>query len=161
MSLIGILTECNYSNFLKQNFKDKLDTSQIFFLKENSIENLKNIKFQTVLIGKKINQNKNIIKNIIKNAEYLVLNTDITDNLNLLDNLNIELITYGFNSKATITASSVDDNRIILCLQRTINSVFGVKIEPQEFEMNFSKELNTYDVMEIISLLLLYKSFKI
>ena len=161
MSLIGILTECNYSNYLKQNFKDKLDTSQIFFLKEKSIENLKNIKFQTVLIGKKVNQNKNVIKDIIKNAEYLILNTDITDNLKLLDNLNIELITYGFNSKATITASSVDDNKIIICLQRAINSVFGVKIEPQEFEMNFSNELNTYDVMEITSLLLLYKSLKL
>lgn len=157
MALIGILAENNYENYLKQEFKDKVDNYQIFFLKEDSVQNLKNIKFQTLIIGKKINRNKRIIKELAEKAEYLIVNTDITDNLKLLNDLNVQLITYGFNSKATITASSVDDNKIIICLQRAIPNISGKQIEPQEFEMFFSEQLNSYTVMEITTLLLLYK----
>ena len=157
MSLIGILADNNYENYLKKDFKEEIDNSQIFFLKEDSIENLKNIKFQTILIGKKINEHRKIIKEIAKKAEYLIVNTDITDNLSFLNDLQVQLITYGFNSKATITASSIDDNKIIVCLQRAITNVYGKQIEPQEFEMDFSTEISSYTAMEITSLLLLYK----
>lgn len=157
MSLIGILAENNYENYLKKDFKEEIDNSQIFFLKGDSIENLKNIKFQTILIGKKINAHKKIIKELAKKAEYLIVNTDITDNLNFLNDLQLQLITYGFNSKATITASSIDDNKIIVCLQRAITNAHGKQIEPQEFEMDFSTEISSYTAMEITSLLLLYK----
>ncbi len=157
MSLIGILADNNYENYLKKDFKEEIDNSQIFFLKEDSIENLKNIKFQTILIVKKINEHKKIIKEIAKKAEYLIVNTDITDNLSFLNDLQVQLITYGFNSKATITASSIDDNKIIVCLQRAITNAHGKQIEPQEFEMDFSNEISSYTAMEITSLLLLYK----
>ena len=157
MSLIGILADNNYENYLKKDFKEEIDNSQIFFLKEDSVENLKNIKFQTILIGKKINEHRKIIKEIAKKAEYLIVNTDITDNLSFLNDLQVQLITYGFNSKATITASSIDDNKIIVCLQRAITNAHGKQIEPQEFEMDFSNEISSYTAMEITSLLLLYK----
>ena len=157
MSLIGILADNNYENYLKKDFKEEIDNSQIFFLKEDSVENLKNIKFQTILIGKKINAHKKIIKELAKKAEYLIVNTDITDNLKLLNDLQLQLITYGFNSKATITASSIDDNKIIVCLQRAITNAHGKQIEPQEFEMDFSNDISSYTAMEITSLLLLYK----
>ena len=85
------------------------------------------------------------------------MNTDITDNLSFLNDLQVQLITYGFNSKATITASSIDDNKIIVCLQRAITNAHGKQIEPQEFEMDFSNEISSYTAMEITSLLLLYK----
>ena len=44
------------------------------------------------------------------------------------------IISYGFNNKATFTISSVSENNIIICLQRTIKNIFDEKIEPQEFE---------------------------
>ena len=44
------------------------------------------------------------------------------------------IISYGFNNKATFTISSVSENNIIICLQRTIRNIFDEKIEPQEFE---------------------------
>ena len=44
MSLIGILADNNYENYLKKDFKEEIDNSQIFFLKEDSIENLLSFK---------------------------------------------------------------------------------------------------------------------
>ena len=35
----------------------------------------------------------------------------------------IKFITFGFNSKSTITISSVRDNKIIVCLQRDVQKM--------------------------------------
>ena len=49
MSLVGILTEKAHENYIKQELKEKnFKQEQIFFLKENTIKNLKNIKFETI-----------------------------------------------------------------------------------------------------------------
>lgn len=157
MSLIGILVEKNHENYLKQGLSKIIPEEQIFFLKENSLQNLKNIQFQTIVIGKTITHNKKQMREIAKKAKYLIFNADITVNSDLLDNFNTQLITYGFNSKATITTSSVEDNKIMVCLQRALQNLQGERIEPQELEMKISEEIHSYEVMELISLLLLYQ----
>lgn len=157
MLLIGILTESGHDSYLKEELKEILKKEHIFFLKESNMQNLKNIKFQVLLIGKKVLKNKEEIREIIKKADYVILNADIIENLDLLNNLDVQLITYGFNQKATITASSVEENKIMICLQRTIKNLQNKKIEPQEFKRKLIKDSNTYAVMELVSLLLLYK----
>ena len=57
MSLIGIYTQTGNEPYLKQKLATILPENQIFFLKENSIQNLTNIKFSIILIGKKITKN--------------------------------------------------------------------------------------------------------
>lgn len=156
MSLIGILTESNNEKYLKQELEKITNQDQIFFLNEECIKNLKNITFETVLLGKKIENNKEDIIKTIKKANNLIFNTDIIENINLLDNLQLKLITYGFNSKATITTSSISENKIIVCLQRGIQNIKGQKIEPQELQMNIKNNINSYGVMELLSLKLLY-----
>ena len=58
MSLIGVLTKSKQESYLKQKLEKVIPKEQIFFLKESSLENLKNIKFQTVLIGEKVIKSK-------------------------------------------------------------------------------------------------------
>ncbi len=157
MSLVGIFTESKNENYLKKGLKNVFQQEQVFFLKEESIENLKNITFQTILIGKSISKNEQILRDLMKKAQYLIFNADILDNLYLLKDLSIQLITYGFNSKSTITTSSVEENKIMICLQRTIKNLQGKTIEPQEIKKEIFKNEDSYAVMELISLLLLYR----
>ena len=67
MSLIGILTQKSHEAYIKQ--ENSITQEQIFFLKEESLSNLKNIQFQTILIGKKITQNKEQVKKLAKKAK--------------------------------------------------------------------------------------------
>ena len=150
MSLIGIYTQSVNEPYLKQQLTDILPENQIFFLKENSIQNLTNIKFSIIM---------QIMKNntfIIEKCDYLIFNTDIKENIVLLENLTFYLITYGFNSKATITTSSVEEQKMLICLQRGIKNLQGKIIEPQEIEIETSQEISSYALMEFISLKLLF-----
>ena len=152
MSLIGIYTQSANEPYLKQKLTAMLPENQIFFLKENSIQNLTNIKFSIILIGKKMSKNNTEFKAIIEKSDYLIFNTDIKENMELLENLTLNLITYGFNSKATIKTYSVEEQKMLICLQRGIKNLQGGIIEPQEIEIQTNQEVNSYALMEFISL---------
>ena len=68
------------------------------------------------------------------------------------------VITYGFNSKATITASSVEEDQVMVCLQRTMKTREGKQMEPQEIEM--PKLENVNDTMGVTGVLWLYDKIK-
>ncbi len=155
MHLVGILTEKNNEGYIKQELH-KLGENEIFFLNEDSITNLKNIKFQTILIGKKVKENSKEVHEILSKAEYLIFNVDITENLELINNLNLQLITYGFNSKASITASSMEGEEVMVCLQRSIKSVNGKITEPQEITIKAYNNVSKYGVMELLGINLVY-----
>ena len=157
MSLVGILTEKANENYIMQGLKEKnFKQDQVFFLKENTIKNLKNIKFEVIIIGKKVNKNKQYIRTIIQNAKYVIFNADITENLNLLEDLSFNLITYGFNPKATVTTSSVEEGKIMVCIQRSIENLKENKIEPQEISRDLPQNISSYAVMELLIINLLY-----
>lgn len=158
MSLIGIYTQTGNEPYLKQKLATILPENQIFFLKENSIQNLINIKFSIILIGKKITKNHQEFKAMIEKADYLIFNTDMVENMELLENLHLHLITYGFNSKATITTSSVEEQKMLICLQRGFKNLQGKIIEPQEIEIQEEQEISSYAFMEFISLKLLLEN---
>lgn len=155
MSLIGILTEHKNEVFLKRQL-EKEKWEDVYFLNEKIIENMRNIKFETFLLGKKIENKQDIVRFMAQNAKYFVLNCDIKENLSLLENLDLMLITYGYNSKATITASSVEENKMMICLQRNITNVYQENIEPQEFEIEVVEDIKEEVAMELASLRLLY-----
>ena len=99
--------------------------------------------------------NKNI-KNILLNAEYLILNSDINVKIDLIENLDLKVITYGFNSKSTVTASSVTEEEMLICVQRNIINIKGKKIEPQEINIEKDIMLDNYDNMYIMCLATIY-----
>ncbi len=93
------------------------------------------------------------LKTIFKHCDYYIINTD-EDNLNILsiESLNGIIITYGFNSKTTMTISSyiIEQNmEASLCLQREIITLFGDRIDSFEFivEINSANKDHVYSVL--------------
>lgn len=157
MPFIGIISDESVENFIRREILDelKLRESSVLFIKEKSIENIRNIKFETIIITRKFRKVK-LLKELLKNVKYVVVNSDIDTNLRLLDNVQAVVITYGFNSKATITASSVKEDEILLCIQRNIENKNGQKIDLQEIKVEIKENPNC--TMAIESVLLLYKN---
>ena len=154
MFFIGIVSEEKNEKHIKDILKQKIENENVVFINEKNIENIKNIKFKIIVLNKGID-NKNI-KNILLNAEYLILNSDINVKIDLIDNLDLKVITYGFNSKSTVTASSVTEEEMLICVQRNIINIKGKKIEPQEINTEKDIMLDNYDNMYIMCLATIY-----
>ena len=45
-----------------------------------------------------------------------------------------QIVTYGFNGKSCITASSVGENSVLICIQRILFTLSGEPIMPQELK---------------------------
>ena len=72
--------------------------------------------------------------------------------------MKLNVITIGFNSKSTITASSVEEN-LLICLQRKIENINREVLEPQEIIVKIeNKKLSTthHNLMGIAGILLIY-----
>ena len=154
MFFIGIVSEEKNEKHIKDILKQKIENENVVFKNEKNIENIKNIKFKIIVLNKGID-NKNI-KNILLNAEYLILNSDINVKIDLIENLDLKVITYGFNSKSTVTASSVTEEEMLICVQRNIINIKGKKIEPQEINIEKDIMLDNYDNMYIMCLATIY-----
>ena len=64
---------------------------------------------------------------------YLVVNADDKAIFPYLQAQKARLITYGFSNKACITASSVTDDAMNVCIQRAFTGLDGTTRDPQEF----------------------------
>ena len=102
---------------------------------------------------KKQDYKKELLTNQFKDCRYYILNSD-DENWTLLPlgTLNGIVITYGLNSKATLTISSYNINQNThanICLQREITSLWGDRIEPFEFtvEIGSNNKDNIYPVL--------------
>lgn len=156
MYLVGIISE---NKEIIRSLEKEFNNQKVDFidLDINIIENFKNIRFDIILIAdlKNYNRNNNF-KKIVSNAYISVINTDIKDNLNVLDNLNGMVITYGFNPKATVTVSSVSDDNMSICIQRVIGDMRGKKIEPIEYVENI-QNCRSIEMSDIIGIKFLEK----
>ncbi len=89
-----------------------------------------------------------------------IINVDYNDISNIFQDIKQYIITYGFNSKANVTTSSIGDTifkeNFMCYLQQTILTKNGKKIEPQEYLIKVdSSEFNPYDVMAAASFALI------
>lgn len=144
------------------NFKEKLELIDI---DDKSIDNLKNVKFDTIVILSFPNKLKNKvyeIRKILESCKYLIINADIDINKTLIEELQFDILTFGLNQKSTITASSIGDNNMIVCLQRNIKNVYQELIEPNEFNIKFDENIdnNVYNCLAYFSILLLYNTIQ-
>ena len=155
MSFMGIITNPKNENYIKKFLKKYINIEYVIFINEKNIENMRNIKFDTILLGRKFEENE-ILNEIIRKCKYLILNSDLKVYNNKLDNLNIQIITYGFNQKATITTSSVEEDKIVVFLQRSIVNMYKQYVEQMEISIDIDKNTETYAVMESIAILLIY-----
>ena len=155
---IGIVTDIKSENYIKkiQNNNSVLKKYHIIFIRENSIDNIKNIKFETIIVNREF-EDKDSLNKLIAKSEYVIVNEDIGTIIDLLKDIKSNIITYGFNSKSTITMSSVTDDSIQVSVQRNIISKKS-EVEQQEISLNKEAKSDVYDIMLLISLLLIHNN---
>ena len=113
MIFIGIMSECKSYENIKEKLKN--EDINLIHINKKSIKNIKNIKFETLIIDTNLEdfqQEKEIIEQICNNAKYVFINTDLNIENNLEVKAKKEIITYGLNQKATVTVSSIKDRDI-------------------------------------------------
>ena len=88
------------------------------------------------------------------NSKYIIIN-DLLE-LDIRLNRNVNIITYGFNYKSTVTVSSNSEENLVICIQRAINGIHGKEIEQQEIiiQNDKEKEANQKIIEKIIQELL-------
>ncbi|KAB3535397.1 UDP-N-acetylmuramyl-tripeptide synthetase [Alkaliphilus pronyensis] len=102
-------------------------------------------------------QSKKKLFDGLENGKIGIINIDNQHGLRLLEgNHNIVIITYGLNTKATITASAIDSDETTAfnyCLQRGITSISGVEIEPFEYpiKLPLAGKHNIYNALSAIT----------
>lgn len=156
MHFIGIATNLKNQEYIKKMLYKYFSMQSVIFITDKNIKNIKNVRFETIVIDSKI-KDIQTLKEIASNSKYIILNSDLRANTQALENLNLLIISYGFNNKATFTVSSACENNIIICLQRIIENIFEVKYEPQEFEIKMVENVEIYVVISIYILLILYQ----
>lgn len=151
MPFIEIITDTKSQMQLNKSIKkEQVNNCEILYIKEKNIDNIKNIKLETLVINKKIKDMEKISK-IIENTKNVIINLDF----NKIEKQN-KFISYGYNSKSDITISSIDEDEALIYIQKEITSIFGRKIEPQEVKVKLKSDINIYNIMIIIALNVLY-----
>ena len=162
MAFIGIITSNKNEEILKkaviESLKNRETKHNVIIINEENIDNMKNIKFNSIIMNKENNikeKRKLVLKQILKNANYLIINSDIYTKLDMVANINIAVITFGYNLKATVTASSVNEEKILLCIQRNIKIDNKTNIEPKEIYSDIIRK-DVYITMATSVVKLLY-----
>jgi hypothetical protein len=163
MSFIGIVAGKNCFENIKKKITENLKDEKINFIQINirSIENIKNIKFETIVIEdnlEKFKNNSKALEKIFENAQYIMINTD----KNIIEQEKIKKIpkkvTYGLNQKATATVSSITDTDVLIYWQKDIQNKNGDKIEIEErrIKRKQKNKSSTYEILIIYTLFKIY-----
>lgn len=161
MRFIGIISDKDYNKIESELYK-KLNEKEysIININNETIQNIKNVKFDVILIingDALLPENNEILKKIINNSKYLVINTDIENDLKILEETKINVISYGFNSKNTITASSINEESILVGIQRNIKNINGKIIEQQDKKVDICGKYNTNYMLGIVVILIIFE----
>ena len=158
MVLIGIVANKKCFEIIKTEIMKREKQINIIHITPLSLENMKNIKFDTVIIEedlKKYQNQKEQLKKICKEASYVIINTDINQEYKEIESKN--LISCGINQNAIVTISSNSEEDILIFWQKSIENKIGNKIEIEERRIK-KEEQSTLKIDEI---LILYAIFKI
>lgn len=158
MAFIGIIANKLDFEFIKEEILKNSTYSnlKLFNLNKNNIQNMKNIKFETIVIC--VDAKEIILDDIIKGTKYLIINSDLNVLPNVHENDNLQVITYGMGRKATVTTSSVNEDEVMICLQRNMENIDGRIIEMQEFKVNAEDITNdkVYNLLVVFVLIILH-----
>ena len=155
MTFIGIISDCKSFETIKEYLKNTLKLNcNLIHINKNSIENVKNIRFETIIIDSelsKLKQEKIILENLFEYAKYIIINTDINLKFEELNISKANIITYGLNSKAIVTVSSITDTNILVYLQKELKDCNGKSIEvgEQSIKITENKKLKIYEILII------------
>lgn len=154
-------------SYLRELSKNNIETA-IIYINDESIRFINNIsiEFDIILFYMDNNNlrfletNKDNFSHAIRHIKkdgFLLINSDILLFQDILEGKALHFVTYGFNSKANITASSVGDGHseeFFLCsLQRPNINIRKEVAEPQEFKFKrFYPNASDYEMLAVIAL---------
>ena len=163
MPFIGVIAKESDANFIKKEvIKNSIRNKfEIININKKSIENIKNIRFETIIINDDLAdffKTSKYLEDILRNVKYLVINSDVVKDLEVLVNSNINVITYGLNQKAMVTMSSIKSENILICVQSKFENSIGQMIEEQEVNVKISKNnlKKICNSMAVFSILAIY-----
>lgn len=142
MFFIGIITDKNSENNIKNIMRNKLFDSEIIFLNKENIDNFKNVKFDSIVINNDVDD-RLVLDKITKKSRFVLYNSDITNEDNQNKEKKSKFISFGYNSKANVTVSSVGDDEYLLYIQ---GNVPGYDMQEVRFN-KAQKNINAYDGM--------------
>lgn len=146
MQLVGIIAKKKDVQVIRKELSQaQTERIEIIEITKESIKNLRNIKFEEIIFLENIELSSDeykYMKELISKERFLILNGDIS--IDILEKIELEepikIITFGFNSKATITISSIREERVMIYLQRDIKKANGEILEKQEKEIKLKKD---------------------
>ena len=83
----------------------------------------------------------------IREGDYLLINSDVKNIFKNLPKNKATVITYGFNSRACITTSSITSDGLQVCIQRAFLGVDNIVRYPQEFYVKLDYEESPENVL--------------
>ena len=152
MTFVGIISDNKSFQVLKENIgTHNLNLIQI---NNKSIDNIKNIKFEIIIINKELKSLKEknfLIETLCNNSKYVIINTDLNKDFGFEKKCRDKIITFGLNHKANVTISSITENNILVCLQKNIKDRNNNVIELGEKQIKIDKDniIKTYEVLII------------
>lgn len=163
MSFIGIVSDNKCFEIIKEKIKENDYNKRINLIHINnkSIENMKNIKFEMMIINNEIEKLKGYKSNLEKmcsNSEYLLINTDINKTFDILREGKTNIITYGLNQKSTVTVSSIGETDVLIYLQRSVKNKKNqlLDVEEKRIRLKENNKCKIYELMIIYILLIIY-----
>ena len=156
MFFIGIITDKNSENNIKNIMHNKLKPdSQIIFLNKDNLSNFKNVTFDSIVVNDDIDEEYSLNK-ILEKSKYILWNSDIHYKSDKIKNMRSNIITYGYNSKATVTISSATDDNYMIYVQENIGDKNDTEgIQEIKFE-KYRNNINAYDGMIVTIMNLIY-----
>lgn len=135
MLLIGIIAKKKDVQSIKKELQGK--DIEIIEITTKSIQNMKNVKFEEIIFMQNIKLREDEYKymnEIISKSKYLIINGDIEIDIlkNIKGQQKIKLVTFGFNTNATISISSINDEKMMVYFQSDIEKENGEILERQE-----------------------------
>ena len=158
MTFVGIISDNKSFQVLKEN----IGTQDVNLIQINnkSIDNIKNIKFEMIIINKELKsleEKKLIIDTLCMNSKYILLNTDLNKEFNFGQKCKEKIITFGLNHKATVTVSSITESSILVYLQKNVKDKNDKLIEVGEKQVKINKDnkIKVYEILIIYIFLIL------
>lgn len=161
MTFIGIISEHKSFEKIEKYFLDKKLGVNLIHINKNSIQNMKNIKFETLIIDcslKDFDRERLIIEYLCNNSKYIVINTDINNLSTLVNQLQEKIISYGLNQKSNVIVSSITDTGILIYMQKNIVNIKNKTYEIGEQLIKLKEETNLkiYEILIIFIISSLY-----
>ena len=159
MPFIGIISKESDSNFIKNGVLKNSEHTKFVFLNINisNIENIRNIRFETIIINDDyidFLKKSKYLEEIIDKAKYYIINSDIVNNIDFNGK---KIIKYGLKHDSDITISSINNENILMCVQKSFTTINETIIEEQEkciqmAKINRKKICNSMAIFAILTI---------